>query len=106
MGCETGRFMEKLLKVLEISNAQKKLFEENRMEELSALQLERERIFIELKALEGETPPRETLRPAVKEIEENDTLLRMNIEGALSGIKGRLEKIKNGTKAVKAYTAR
>lgn len=106
MGSETGRFMERLLRVLEISNAQKKLFEENRMEELSALQLERERIFLELKALEGEMPPRETLRPVVKKIEENDALLRMNIEGALSGVKGRLEKIQNGTKAVKAYTAR
>lgn len=106
MGSETGGFMEKLLKVLDISRAQKKLLEDNRMEELSALQLERERIFLELKALEGEMPPRETLRRVVKEIDENDALLRMNIEGALSGIKGRLEKIKNGTKAVRAYTAR
>lgn len=106
MGCETGRFMERLLRVLEISNAQKKLFEENRMEDLSALQLERERIFMELKSLEGEAPPGDALRQVVKEIEENDTLLRMNIEGALSGIKGRIEKIKNGTKAVRAYTSR
>lgn len=106
MGCETGGFMERLIRVLEISNAQKRLFEENRMEELSALQLERERIFVELKALEGELPSGEVLRPVVKRIEENDILLRMNIEGAISGVKDRIKNIKNGTKAVKAYTAR
>lgn len=95
-----------LIRMLEISNVQKKLFEENRMEELAALQIERERIFLELKGLEREKPSRDLLRPVVKKIEENDTLLRMNIEGALSGIKAKIEKIKNGTKAIKAYTAR
>ena len=106
MGSETGRFMEILFRMLEISNAQKKLFEENRLDELAAIQVERERLFLELKGLEREKPSGDILRPVVKKIGENDVLLKMNIEGALSGIKVKIEKIRNGAKAIKAYTAR
>ncbi|MEK7773357.1 MAG: hypothetical protein AAB307_03340 [Deltaproteobacteria bacterium] len=98
--------MEILFRMLEISNAQKKLFEENRLDELAALQVERERLFHELKGLEREKPSGDVLRDVVKKIGENDVLLKMNIEGALSGIKVKIEKIRNGAKAIKAYTAR
>lgn len=94
-----------LKKVLEISDRQAGLLAENRLEELLMSQSERERLINILKSALGTEKGGEGLKAIIAEINRNDAVLCLTIESRLHELKEKIEKVRNGKKAFKAYAA-
>lgn len=101
MGYDTGQVI--LERILELSALQIRLLEENRVEELLKCQEQREVLFSSLGSPENYRGQR--IKALADKILENDRVLSLNIGMLLGDLKGRLERIDRGAKAIKAYRA-
>lgn len=101
----SGRHVEILSRVLDISTVQKGLLAENRVEELLALQQEREDLFSELRSLPPARYKEEPFKTILDGIRENDSVLMMSLGTMLSDVGGKIGKVVSGSKAAKAYSA-
>lgn len=106
MASEKGRAEEILGRVLELSLLQRRLLDEKRFEELASKQKERETLFIELQGLPGAPYREEPLRSIIVKILDNDRVLSLSMESSMGEISMKLGRIKKGSKAAKAYSAR
>lgn len=93
-----------LREVLEISRAQQELFRENRLKDLLLGQSKRERLLQGLE--ESVDYKQEPYSSIIREILDNDRVLSLGIESLRDEVGGKLKKIRNGVKAMKAYGAR
>ncbi len=102
MGPEVDERMEVLDLILRISVEQRKLFMENRLDELLKLQKRREDL---LDGLNGKNDfSEEPFKGLVAKILDNDRALQLGLESSLVDVREKLKKIRSGFKAIKAYS--
>src|SRR5574337_586831 len=105
MGHRRERHEEILLRVLELSQLQRKLLSENRFNDLLKSQSEREALLAELEGSGKVDIREERLKRLVETILVNDRVLTLSIESSMGEIRCKLDKIKNGLKALRAYSS-
>lgn len=91
-----------LNRLLEISMLQRRLIEENRIEELLSAQIERAGLFSTLD-LSGEPGADSALRELARDLADSDRELAAEIGQVMDSIGSRLGQVKTGMSAVKAY---
>jgi len=101
-----SRCVEILERVLDLSVLQRRYLEEGKLPDFINCRTERERLFTELKDSDLKNFRTESIKELSKKIMVNDDLLTSNISAVMNAISMRLEKIKNSSKAIKAYTTR
>lgn len=93
--------LEKLNRLHEISTLQLRFIREKRIEEFAACQAERERLFLDLD-LDGCNDPEARL--LAERLLENDNLLASEVRAVMGGISSKLNQVKTGRSALKAYS--
>ncbi|MBE7414787.1 MAG: flagellar protein FliT [Deltaproteobacteria bacterium] len=91
--------LEKLNRLHEISTLQLRFIREKRIEEFAACQAERERLFLDL---DGCNDPEARL--LAERLLENDNLLVSEVRAVMGGISSKLNQVKTGRSALKAYS--
>jgi len=94
-----------LEEVLAISGRQERYLSENNLEDLLRAQQSREALLAELAELDPDLPDSGPLRDVLNRILENDRRITLNIETSLTGIRRRLEKLRKGSMAMRAYSS-
>lgn len=97
-----GAAWEKLNRLLEISTLQLRLIKEKRLEEFAASHAERERLFLDL-GHTGQAARDPDLRILAEKLLENDKLLASEVQALMGGISSKLNQVKTGRSALKAY---
>lgn len=90
-----------LNRLLEISILQRRLVEENRIDELLSAQIERAGLFSTLD-LSGE-PVDDALKELARELADSDRELSAVVQQVMDAVGSRLGQVKTGMSAVKAY---
>lgn len=91
-----------LSRLLEISILQRRLIEENRIEELLSAQIERAGLFSMLD-LSGKPVADHDLKALARELADSDKELSDAVQQVMDGVGSRLGQVKTGMSAVKAY---
>lgn len=104
MAHELTQAAELLERILEVSVTQRKYLDEMRIEELLATNEEREKLFGELMEINPECLKDGTLKSVTDEIIANDKVVYMNMESLLCAMKDKLQHIRDGSAAVRAYS--
>ncbi len=99
------RHEEILRRVLDLSRLQRNLLGENRLQDLLKTQSERETLLAELEGSGKIDLNDERLKRLVDGILANDKVLTLTIESSMGEIRCKLDKIKNGLKALRAYSS-
>ncbi|OGP15015.1 MAG: hypothetical protein A2052_04900 [Deltaproteobacteria bacterium GWA2_54_12] len=89
-------------RLLEISVLQRRLVEENRIEELLSAQIERAGLFSMLD-LSGEPVADSALKELARELAGSDRELSAVVQQVMDAVGSRLGQVKTGMSAVKAY---
>lgn len=93
---------EKLNRLLEISSLQLRLIREKRVDEFAACQAEREDLFTDL-IRPGDFGRDPEARLLADRLIESDKLLAGEVQALMGGISSKLNQVKTGRSAVKAY---
>lgn len=91
-----------LSRLLEISVLQRRLIEENRIEELLSAQIERAGLFSTLD-LSGEPVADSALKELARKLADSDRELSAIVQQVMDAVGSRLGQVKTGMSAVKAY---
>jgi hypothetical protein len=91
-----------LNRLLEISILQRRLIEENRIEELLSAQIERDWLFSTLD-LSGKPSADSALKALARELADSDKELSDAVQQVMDSVGSRLGQVKTGMSAVKAY---
>lgn len=92
-----------LRKLLEISTRQRRLVDENRVEELLVAQAEREAFFATLDLTGKNTPACGETRELARSLAQSDRLLSDGVQRVMDTVGSRLGQVKTGMSAIKAY---
>lgn len=100
---ELDKRLEIFSQILERSIRQRQLLSEENLVEVIILQKEREDLLGSLGPLEAARYRQEPLRSAIASIIESDRALYTELETAKGGLSARLNQIRSGFKAIRAY---
>ncbi len=102
---QNKEYITAIKQILEISIRQKELLSENRLNDLLELQKKRDALASSIKGYSApeDAALKKEMAGIVKQILDNDSILKMKIMSSMEDIKTELKSTIDGKKVVKAY---